>query len=122
MSEKRIHNLKSAGTAPYDEQVQLNLTLYSNSDDAYHQFRVPAQMTVAAFVELALERLSAGGGAERVRALKRYYQPVLELQERGGERELPSELSLADSGVSDAAVCRIAARPLKERLMFCSYG
>lgn len=101
---------------------RLNLTLYSNSDDAHHDFRVPREMKVAAFLELALARLSEGGGAERVEALKRYYQPVLELHSPEGERELPPQATLAEAEVTEGAILRIAARPLKERIMFCRYG
>jgi len=122
MSEKKLHGFHGPLAATCEAEASLHLILYSNSDNAYHPFHVPAQMTVAAFLELALARLSEGDGAKRVEALKRYYLPVLELQETEGERELPSHLSLAEAGVGDEAVCRIVARPLKERIMFCSYG
>jgi len=79
-------------------------------------------MTVADFLELAMAKLGEGDGAERVEALKRYYQPVLEIQTRRGDQEVASNVTLAEAGLSNEAVCRIAARPLKERLMFCSYG
>lgn len=100
----------------------LSLTLLSSSDNTPHQFNVSPEMKVAAFLELALAKLSEGNGAKRVEALKRYYQPVLELQARDGGRELETQASLAEEGVRDGAVFRIAARPLKERIMFCRYG
>lgn len=122
MSQNKFHNPICVEPLHCKDKSELTLILFSNSDDTYHHFQVPAQMTVEAFLELALEKLSEGGAAKRVAALKRYYLPVLELQERDGEQELPSHLSLADAGVYNEAVCRIAARPLKERIMFCRYG
>jgi hypothetical protein len=122
MSEKNVHKLYRSETLHCDKQSELKLIVFSSSDNTYHPFHVDAQMTVEAFLELALTKLSEGTGAGRVAALKRYYQPVLEVQERSGDRELPPALSLADAGLGNESVCRIAAHPLKERLMFCSYG
>lgn len=122
MTQNNFHNPVCVEPLHRKDKSELTLILFSNSDNAYHHFQVPAQMTVEAFLELALKKLSEGGAAERVAALKRYYLPVLELQEHDGERELPSHLSLVDAGVYNEAVCRIAARPLKDRIMFCSYG
>jgi len=122
MSDRNIHKFKHTETGASLGQSGLTLILYSNSDNTYHPFTVPAKMTVAAFLDLAMAKLSEGDGAERVEALKRYYQPVLEIQTPGGEHELPPNMTLADAGIENETVCRIAARPLKERLMFCSYG
>ena len=119
---RTFKNKKTINSAVDGEKQQLNITLYSSSDDTYHHFCVPQQMTVDAFLELALERLSQGEGAERVQALRRYYEPVLELHCREDNRELPGENPLLEAGLSDQAVCRIAARPRKERIMFCSYS
>lgn len=107
------------GSAEGDRQ-QLNIIIYSSSDNTNHHFCVSPHMTVAAFLELALERLNQGEGAERVQLLRRYYEPVLELHSGGESRELPCDKGLLEAGVSDQAVCRIAARPRKERIMFCS--
>ncbi len=79
-------------------------------------------MTVAAFLELALEHLSQGEGAERVQTLRLYYDPVLELHCNNDGQELPGDKTLIEAGLSNHAVCRIAARPRKERIMFCSYS
>lgn len=106
----------------FAEKPQIHLILYSNSDYSHHHFCVPADMQVADFLELALERLARGKGAERVRALKENYEPVLELPSPEGERELANDISLAEAGVTDQAICRIAARPRKERIMFCRYS
>lgn len=122
MSEAKVHTIISGESALPEGQEILTLLLHSNSDNAYHEFHLSSQMTVAAFLEMALKRLSEGDGAERVAALKRYYQPILEIQESRGERELPPQLTLAEASVSNGAVCRIAARPLKKRIMGCSYG
>ena len=79
-------------------------------------------MTVSDFLELALERLGQGKGAERVHKLKDNYEPVLELPSPDGGRELPADKSLLEAGVFDHAICRIVARPRKERIMFCRYS
>ena len=100
----------------------LNIILYSTSDNAHYHFCVPEQMSVDAFLEFALTRLSEEQGAERVEALRRYYEPVLEMQGRDGNIELAGEKSLIEAGVSNQSVCQIAARPRKERIMFCSYS
>lgn len=120
MSENNIHKLVRAAKISNEPSATLQLLLYSNSDDRYHPFHVSAQMKVGTFLELALARLAEGDGAQRVEALRNYYQPVLELQDEG--RELPQQTTLAEAGIADGTVCRIAARPLKERIMFCSYG
>lgn len=105
-----------------DNEPQLNLTLYSRSDYSHHSFCVPAQMTVGDFLELALERLAQGKGADRVQALMSDYAPVLEIPTPDGGRELPDDKTLAEAGVFDHAICRIIAKPRKERIMFCRYS
>jgi hypothetical protein len=119
MPDKNIHQLKDHRGAS-ERPDELQLILHSSSDNSHHRFQVPPDMQVSEFLELALDRLAEGEGAERVAALRRYYQPVLELEGEG--QELPLHLTLAEAGVNHEAVCRIAARPLKERIMFCSYG
>lgn len=116
------HHGKENKSAAENDGTLLNVILYSRSDNAHHRFCVPAQMSVGEFLELALRHLGQGEGAARVEALRRYYEPELELQDREGDRELPREQSLSEAGVSDQAVCQIAARPRKERIMFCSYS
>lgn len=122
MPDKPVHKQKHKERTTCDGLNELRLNLYSSSDNTYHPFCVSATMTVADFLELAMAKLGEGDGAERVEALKRYYQPVLEIQTRRGDQEVASNVTLAEAGLSNEAVCRIAARPLKERLMFCSYG
>jgi hypothetical protein len=123
MSEKKIHCLNNCRATPCNEQSVLNLTLLCNSDNACHYFRIPSGTKISAFLDLALAKLSEGDGAERVEALKQYYQPILELlREDGSSIELPSHLSLAQTELSNGATVRIAAHPLKERIMFCSHG
>ncbi len=100
---------------------QINLTIYSSSDFTHYAFCLPARMVVRDFIELALKRLARGKGAERVQELKNNYEPVLELPTPEGGRELPSDISLFEAGVFDHAICRIVARPRKERIMFCRY-
>ena len=117
---KSSRDRRGKKSAAQDTEQTLNISLYSNSDDRHHHFCVPAQITVTAFLELALERLSQGEGAERVQALMRYYEPVLELHCTEDNRELPGDKTLIEAGLCDHAVCRIAARPRKERIMFCN--
>ena len=105
-----------------NNEPKLNLTLYSSSDHRHHGFCVPARMRVGEFLEFALERLARGKGAERVRILRENYQPVLEIPSSEGGRELPDDVILAEAGVCDHAICRIVARPRKERIMFCRYS
>lgn len=113
-------NFRYGNTAK--SEPQLNLTLHSSSDHAHHGFCVSARMTVGDFLELALDRLAQGNGAERVRDLRNNYEPVLELPSPDGGRELPADKTLAEAGVFNHAICRIVARPLKERIMFCRYS
>ncbi len=123
MSEKKIHCLNNCRTKPCADRSVLTLTLLCSSDSACHLFRIPSKTKVSAFVDLALKKLGEGEGAERVEALKQYYQPVLEWQkEDGSSVELPAHLSLAQTELGDGATVRIAAHPLKERIMFCCHG
>ena len=105
-----------------NDEPQLDIIVYSRSDNAHHRFSVSARMSVGEFLDLALTHLARGEGGERVEALRRYYDPVLELQRRDGNRELAPEQSLLEAGLQDEVVCEIAARPRKERIMFCSYS
>ncbi len=105
-----------------EKEPQLTLTLYSSSDYTHHRFSVPARTTVSDFLELALERLGRGKGAERVQELRDNYEPVLELPSPDGGLELSPDKSLFEAGVFNHAVCRIVARPRKDRIMFCRYS
>ena len=120
--KKTCRNGSAPVAAATDSGAQLTIILHSDSDNTRHRFSVPERMSVAGFLELALTRLSEEQGAARVEALRRCYDPVLELQSPEGNRELPPDLDLKEAGVGDQAVCRIAARPRKERIMFCSYS
>ncbi len=102
-------------------EPQLRFSLYSSSDNTHHGFSVPAHMTVADFLEFALEHLAKGEGSERVQELRTNYQPVLELSAPDGDRELPADQSLLEAGVYERAICRIAARLRKDRVLFCRY-
>lgn len=103
-------------------ESNLNLTLYSSTDHTHHTFCVPAEMRVGEFLELALEQLAHGNNEEQVRTLRENYQPVLEIPSDEGGRELPDNITLAESGLNNHAICRIVARPRKERIMFCRYA
>ncbi len=120
MNKTTLHNEQTKSIE--GNEPQLHFSLYCSSDDAHHDFSVPAQMTVGDFIELALEQLAKGEGGTRIEALRANYQPVLELATPAGNRELPADKSLLEAGVHEQAVCRISGRLRKDRALFCRYS
>jgi hypothetical protein len=99
----------------------IGVNLLSQSAGTRLRFDVSTTLSVSSFVEQALEQLAAGQNRVRVEQMREYYQPVLELVEHGRSIELDASLTLAEVGLRDNATLQIAARPLKDKLLFCRY-
>lgn len=89
-----------------------------NSPDRLY-FDVEPQLPVNALVEQVLERLAVGENADHVNTMRQYYSPVLELLQDGNATPLSNNDTIQQSGITDQSLCRIAAKPRKERIMFC---
>jgi len=103
-------------------QRVITLNLHCHGDGTERPFCVSAESPISEFLEQVLEELAQGEGAERVRLLRDNYQPVLELLADGSSIELPGSQTLAEANIPDNAQIQIAARPLKEKLLFCRYS
>lgn len=106
-------------TSPTDATIAI--TVLFHSDHSQRHFSVSPQLRVGDFLEQLLQELAQGEQAERVKRLRECYEPVLELLRDGEGIELDKTESLIGAGVGDHAVCQIAARPIKEKMMFCRY-
>ena len=112
-----------AGSSKIATAVQLiSLTLLSHHDNTQQQLKVSADLPIAEFLKQLLESLAKGENGERVAQMRECYEPVLELVRNGSEVELKDELTLAEAGVIAGDTVQIAARPLKEKLLFCRYS
>ena len=104
------------------DDAQVTVQLICHSDNSQHNFTASPDLLIGTFLEQILEKLSQGENSERMSQLRECYEPVLELVVNGEGIELQSEQSLTEAGLSDNATCQIAARPLKEKLLFCRYA
>lgn len=111
-----IHTTNNSST---DE---IRITLLCHSDSTQHDFSLSSATPVRVFIEMVLERLAQTDHTGRMSRLRECYEPVLEVVEASHERELSSNQTLAEAGVTDNSICQIAARPLKEKLMFCRHS
>lgn len=100
---------------------RIRVIVESRSVPGKHLFEVSPGLAVGAFLNRVLERLAQGDSAERVQAMLECYEPVLELVTGETAKPLNSSMTLEHAGVADQAVCRIAARPRKEKIMFCRH-
>ncbi len=100
----------------------LSLTLLSHHDNSQQRLEVHADLHISEFLEQLLASLAEGENRERVAQMRKCYEPVLELVRRGSELELEGELTLKEAGIVDGDTIQIAARPLKEKLLFCRYS
>lgn len=91
-----------------------------NSPDRLH-FDVDPHLPVHALVEQVLDRLAEGENAEHVKTMRRYYSPVLEMVQQDSAIPLNSSDTIEQAGITDQSLCRIAAKPRKDRIMFCSH-
>jgi hypothetical protein len=104
------------------DDVAINITVLCHADNSQQHFSTQAHLRIGEFLEQILEQLAQGEDAERLAQLCNNYEPVLEMVIDGEGIELENGDTLAEAGVGDNAICQIAARPLKEKLMFCRYA
>ena len=100
----------------------ISLTLLSHQDNSQQQLKVRADLQITEFLEQLLASLAKGENGERVAQMRECYEPVLELVRGESELELRDEQTLAQAGVVEGDTLQIAARPLKEKLLFCRYS
>jgi len=100
----------------------ITVTIDCHSNPGEFHFAVPGEIMIRDFLALILEKLAEGENGTRVKNMQSYYEPILELCAGDTTLPLDSDLSLLDAGVKDKAVCKISAKPLKERIMFCNNG
>lgn len=115
-SRKAFNRLN--GRKEGDSTVKIIVDCRSCPEPLY--FEVEAQLPVHRFVEKVLATLGTGEKAEQVRVMQAYYEPVLELVRDGSAIALNSRATLQQAGIRDQALCRISAKPRKERMMCCS--
>ncbi len=103
-------------------QLEESITVYieSQSEAGTMHFEVSSHLGISEFLMQVLDKLAECGNEERVRTMQNYYEPVLELCNGNATLPLDSDMTLHQAGVGSNATCRIAAKPLKERLMFCN--
>lgn len=102
--------------------LPISLTLLSHHDNTQQPIEVRADLPITEFLEQLLESLAKGENGERVAKMRECYEPVLELVRNGREVALRDDQTLAEAGVVDGDTVQIAARPLKEKLLFCRYS
>ena len=112
-----------AGSSKIATAVQpISLTLLSHHDNTQQQLEVRADQPIAEFLEQLLESLARGGNGERVAQMRECYEPVLELVRGDNDVALENHQTLSEAGVVEGDTVQIAARPLKEKLLFCRYS
>lgn len=97
----------------------IQIIIESQAEPGEQIFEASPQLAVGAFLNRVMERLTQGENAARVKAMLEYYDPVLELLKGESATPLNNSMTLHHAGVTDQAVCRIAAKPRKEKIMFC---
>lgn len=110
----------SSADIPVDETI--TVTIECHTDPGTFHFDVSSQMSISQFLQQVLSTLAQGEHAKRVKNMQNYYEPVLELCAGKASLPLDSSMTLAQAGIENKSVCRIAAKPLKERIMFCNNG
>ena len=100
----------------------ISLTLLCHHDNTQQQFKVYAELRIKDFLEQLLESLARGENGVRIAQMRECYEPVLELIRGTNEVELIDDQTLAEAGVIEGDTLQIAARPLKEKLLFCRYS
>ncbi|HEY9148157.1 MAG TPA: hypothetical protein VIQ22_04020 [Gammaproteobacteria bacterium] len=117
MDSKTAHN-RPTGSNESNDTIQIAVDCHSCPERLY--FEVEVKLPVQHFIEKVLAALSTGENAEQVSTMQTYYEPVLELISDNGAIALDSRATLHQAGVRDQALCRISAKPRKERMMCCS--
>ncbi len=101
---------------------QIALTLLCHRDNTQHQLYAYQQQTVGELLEQSLQLLAAGKSTEQMRHMSECYTPVLERVSDGNGIALDNALSLVEAGVCTGDTLQIAAKPRKEKLLFCRYS
>lgn len=101
---------------------EITVTIDCRTHPGRFHFEVSPQLEIREFLHRVLTRLSEGENGDEVKNMQNYYEPVLELCAGQATLPLDSQLTLGEAGVEDKAVCRISAKPRKERIMFCNNG
>ena len=115
-------SIRVTNNTEHEDQAHINITLLFHSDNSQRSFSVSTELRTGEFLEQVLRELAQGENAARLEQLRNNYEPVLELLVDETTVELESTQTLAEAGISNNAICQIAARPLKEKLMFCRYA
>lgn len=100
--------------------VVIRVTIECNTAPGIFHFEVHPSQLIREFLHHVLETLAQGENRARVTSMQSYYEPVLELCEGSTSLPLDSSMTLEQAGIEDKSICRIAAKPRKERIMFCS--
>lgn len=115
-------SISPINTSTAHTNTSITITLRLHSDNSQRRFTASPHLRIDRFLEQILEELAQGENSDRVRQLRECYEPVLELFIDGEASELENTQTLSEAGVGENAICQIAARPLKEKLMFCRYA
>jgi hypothetical protein len=111
-----------SNTSASQAQTAITITLLRRSDNSQSRITASPQLRIGAFLEQILNELAQGENGDRIRQLRECYEPVLELLIDGEGTELDNNRTLSEAGVGENAICQIAARPLKKKMMFCRYA
>ena len=107
---------------PKQGDKAISLTLLSQHSDRQLQFHTTPSQLIGAFLEQVLDRLELDEGGKRVAELRNNYEPAMELVCADKTIELQNDTTLAAAGVKDGDSFHIAARPIKEKVLFCRYA
>lgn len=109
-----------SGESPSNETI--TVTIECHTEPGFFHFTVSPKLGIVPFLTQVLDTLAHGDNAERVRNMQNYYEPVLELCAGSATIPLDSTMTLQQAGVEHHSICRISAKPRKERIMFCNNG
>ena len=115
-------SISKISTASSGDNNTITITLLYHTDNSQLHFTAQPNFFVRDFLEQILNKFAQGENAARIEQLRNNYEPVLEVLINGESIELKGDQTLAEAGIGNNAVCQIAARPLKEKLMFCRYA
>lgn len=115
-------SISRISTSSSGDNNTITITLLYHTDNSQLHFTVQPKLYIQDFLKQILNKLAQGENAARVEQLCNNYEPVLEVLINGEGIELKSDQTLAEAGIGNNAICQIAARPLKEKLMFCRYA
>ncbi len=116
--------MEAIATTTREEQTEhpIPLTLLCHRDNTQHQLCACHQQTVEELLEQLLQLLAKGENPEQLAQMHECYTPVLERLCEGEGIALDNALSLEEAGVCPGDTLQIAAKPRKEKLLFCRYS